>query len=105
MFCGKGFKTQLAARMHENQHHGQNRQSGGGEEGGEGGGGGPSKAKVDYQCPVCRRDFDTKAQAQRHMHRIHSDAERSFICEQCGKGFKVVNGRILLLTILMTLLS
>ena len=70
------------------QHHGQNRQSG---EGGGGGGegGGASKARVDYQCPVCRRDFDTKAQAQRHMLRIHSNASRSFICEQCGKGFKV----------------
>ena len=88
VFCGKGFKTQLAARMHENQHHGPSGPSG------EGGGGGPdgSKARNDYQCPVCRRDFDTKAQAQRHMLRIHSDNSRSFICEQCGKGFKVRRG-------------
>ena len=86
-FCGKGFKTQLAARMHENQHHGQNRQ---GEMGkGEGSPADKGSRNNDYQCPVCRRDFDTKAQAQRHMLRIHSGAARSFICEQCGKGFKV----------------
>ena len=77
-FCGKDFKTLLRVQKHEEicqeTQSGQDKPQ-------------EKEAKMEFQCPKCPKKFVLKGQLKPHMRRIHSIG-RSFICGQCGKGFK-----------------
>ena len=79
-FCGKGFSSLSAARSHESNFHAKT----GCEVAAS-----AAAGKKDFQCPVCLKRFRQKATLKAHILGLHSDdAPRSFICDQCGSGYK-----------------
>ncbi|XP_071645321.1 zinc finger and BTB domain-containing protein 41 isoform X1 [Temnothorax longispinosus] len=52
-----------------------------------------SRTKVDTQCDICNKSFDSIPATIRHRFKIHSNSSTKFYCSYCGMQFPLKNHR------------